>query len=193
MVALVNESHRPMAVARDVCRAPPASGGDPTGHHSHRFRGRGGAALRGARRLAQSSPRGGRETAAAPSIHAAGSRPLQSVGTIQALWIPSWAGPYGTRSAAAVLRGPRGGDVPVVSRVLQQDSRIGRLVLPAGTQVAASIFLLHRRASLYSDPIPTQSDSSPIDSVHSNLPLGNAFHSEGGSADASARHSHCTK
>jgi cytochrome P450 len=42
--------------------------------------------------------------------------------------------------------------IPMVGRVLQQPARIGRLSLPAGAMVAPSIYLMHRRASLYPDP-----------------------------------------
>jgi cytochrome P450 len=42
--------------------------------------------------------------------------------------------------------------VPMVGRVLQQATKIGALDLPAGTQVAPSIYLVHRRPSLYPDP-----------------------------------------
>jgi cytochrome P450 len=42
--------------------------------------------------------------------------------------------------------------VPMVGRVLQQRTTIGSLDLPAGTFVAPSIYLVHRRPSLYPDP-----------------------------------------
>jgi cytochrome P450 len=42
--------------------------------------------------------------------------------------------------------------IPMVGRVLQQPARIGNLSLPAGVMVAPSIYLMHRRASLYPDP-----------------------------------------
>jgi len=42
--------------------------------------------------------------------------------------------------------------VPLVGRVLQQATKIGALDLPAGTFVAPSIYLVHRRPSLYPDP-----------------------------------------
>jgi cytochrome P450 len=42
--------------------------------------------------------------------------------------------------------------VPMVGRVLQQATMIGALDLPAGTFVAPSIYLVHRRPSLYPDP-----------------------------------------
>lgn len=42
--------------------------------------------------------------------------------------------------------------VPMVGRVLQQPARFGALDLPAGGVVTASIYLVHRRPSLYPDP-----------------------------------------
>jgi cytochrome P450 len=42
--------------------------------------------------------------------------------------------------------------IPMVGRVLQQPARIGTLDLPAGTAVAASIYLVHQRPSLYPEP-----------------------------------------
>jgi cytochrome P450 len=42
--------------------------------------------------------------------------------------------------------------VPMVGRVLQQPTRIGSLDLPAGGVVAPSIYLVHRRPSLYPEP-----------------------------------------
>jgi cytochrome P450 len=42
--------------------------------------------------------------------------------------------------------------VPNAGRLLQQPARIGNLELPAGALVAASIYLVHRRPSLYPEP-----------------------------------------
>jgi cytochrome P450 len=42
--------------------------------------------------------------------------------------------------------------IPMVGRMLQEPRRIGGLDLPAGALVAASIYLVHRRPSLYPDP-----------------------------------------
>jgi cytochrome P450 len=42
--------------------------------------------------------------------------------------------------------------IPMVGRVLQEPVRIGGIDLPAGGVVAASIYLVHRRPSLYQEP-----------------------------------------
>jgi cytochrome P450 len=42
--------------------------------------------------------------------------------------------------------------IPMVGRVLQQPMRIGSLDLPAGAVVSPSIYLVHRRPSLYPEP-----------------------------------------
>jgi cytochrome P450 len=42
--------------------------------------------------------------------------------------------------------------VPLVARVLQQPAVVGGLELPAGVFVAPSIYLVHRRPSLYAEP-----------------------------------------
>ena len=42
--------------------------------------------------------------------------------------------------------------IPLVARVLKEPQTLGRLALPAGTAVAPSIYLVHRRPSLYPDP-----------------------------------------
>jgi cytochrome P450 len=42
--------------------------------------------------------------------------------------------------------------VPVVARVLQEPAVVGGLALPAGAFVAPSIYLVHRRPSLYPEP-----------------------------------------
>ena len=42
--------------------------------------------------------------------------------------------------------------IPMVGRVLQQPARIGSLDLPTGSMVAAAIYLVHRRPSLYPEP-----------------------------------------
>ena len=42
--------------------------------------------------------------------------------------------------------------VPMVGRVLQGPTRIGAIDLPAGSVVAPSIYLVHRRGSLYPEP-----------------------------------------
>jgi len=42
--------------------------------------------------------------------------------------------------------------IPMVGRVLQEPMRIGGLDLPTGALVAASIYLVHRRPSLYPEP-----------------------------------------
>jgi len=42
--------------------------------------------------------------------------------------------------------------IPMVGRVLQQPMTIGGLDLPVGTMVAPSIYLVHRRASVYAEP-----------------------------------------
>jgi cytochrome P450 len=42
--------------------------------------------------------------------------------------------------------------IPMVGRVLQQRTKIGGLDLPAGAFVAPSIYLVHRRPSLYPEP-----------------------------------------
>ncbi len=42
--------------------------------------------------------------------------------------------------------------IPVVGRVLQEPTKIGGLDLPAGAVVAPSIYLVHRRPSLYPEP-----------------------------------------
>jgi cytochrome P450 len=42
--------------------------------------------------------------------------------------------------------------VPMVGRVLKKDMRLGALDLPAGSWVAPSIYLVHRRPSLYPEP-----------------------------------------
>ncbi len=42
--------------------------------------------------------------------------------------------------------------VPLVGRVLQQPAAVGGLELPAGVFVAPSIYLVHRRPSLYAEP-----------------------------------------
>jgi cytochrome P450 len=42
--------------------------------------------------------------------------------------------------------------IPMVGRLLQQPTRIGSLDLPEGAFVAASIYLVHRRPSLYEEP-----------------------------------------
>jgi cytochrome P450 len=41
--------------------------------------------------------------------------------------------------------------IPLVGRVLQADARVGGYDLPAGTAVAACIYLVHRRPTLYPD------------------------------------------
>ena len=42
--------------------------------------------------------------------------------------------------------------IPMVGRVLQEPMKIGGLDLPAGALVAPSIYLVHRRPSLYPEP-----------------------------------------
>jgi cytochrome P450 family 110 len=42
--------------------------------------------------------------------------------------------------------------VPLVGRILQEPAVVGGLALPAGAFVAPSIYLVHRRPSLYSEP-----------------------------------------
>jgi cytochrome P450 len=42
--------------------------------------------------------------------------------------------------------------VPVVGRLLQEPTTIGGVDLPAGVMVSPSIYLVHRRASLYPEP-----------------------------------------
>ena len=42
--------------------------------------------------------------------------------------------------------------IPIVGRVLQEPMTFGRLALPAGVVVAPSIYLVHRRPSLYPEP-----------------------------------------
>ena len=42
--------------------------------------------------------------------------------------------------------------IPNVARVLQEPTKLGRTELPAGALVAPSIYLVHRRASLYPEP-----------------------------------------
>jgi cytochrome P450 len=42
--------------------------------------------------------------------------------------------------------------IPMVGRVLQRPMRIGSLDLPEGAAVSASIYLVHRRPSLYAEP-----------------------------------------
>src|SRR5262249_52552405 len=42
--------------------------------------------------------------------------------------------------------------IPMVGRVLKQPTRIGTLDLPKGAVVAPSIYLVHRRPSLYPEP-----------------------------------------
>ncbi|HEY6459219.1 MAG TPA: cytochrome P450, partial [Polyangiaceae bacterium] len=42
--------------------------------------------------------------------------------------------------------------IPMVGRVLQEPTRIGTLDLDAGAVVAPSIYLVHRRPSLYPEP-----------------------------------------
>ncbi len=42
--------------------------------------------------------------------------------------------------------------IPMVGRVLQQPMSFGRLDLPAGAVIGPSIYLVHRRASLYPEP-----------------------------------------
>jgi cytochrome P450 len=42
--------------------------------------------------------------------------------------------------------------IPNVARVLQEPAKLGRTELPAGALVAPSIYLVHRRASLYPEP-----------------------------------------
>jgi cytochrome P450 len=42
--------------------------------------------------------------------------------------------------------------IPMVGRVLQEPMRIGGVDLPAGALVAPSIYLVHRRPSLYPEP-----------------------------------------
>jgi cytochrome P450 len=42
--------------------------------------------------------------------------------------------------------------IPNVARVLQEPAKLGQTELPTGAMVAPSIYLVHRRASLYPDP-----------------------------------------
>jgi cytochrome P450 len=42
--------------------------------------------------------------------------------------------------------------VPIVVRVLQEDMRVGRYTLPAGTRVTPSIYLTNRSPTVYEDP-----------------------------------------